>query len=419
VTTAAATCATEAPATLDVERVRADFPALNQTVHGHRLAYLDNAATTQKPSAVIDAVSALYSSDYGNVHRGVHQLSQRATAAFEGARGTVQRHLGARRPSEIVFVRGTTEAINLVAMSFVRPRLEAGDEIVISAMEHHSNIVPWQMVCAESGARLRIVPMSDRGELDLDAYRRLLGERTRMVSLVHVSNALGTVNPIQEMVAAARARGVPVLIDGAQAVPHTAVDVVELGCDFYAFSGHKAYGPAGVGALYGRHQLLASMIPYQGGGEMITSVSFEHTEYAAPPHRFEAGTPNIEGAVGLGAALEYLQHLGLESIATHESELLTAATAAVSSIPGVRLIGTAAHKAGVLGFVLEGVHPHDIGTILDQRGVAVRAGHHCAQPVMAHYGVPATVRASFGVYNGMDDVEALVAALHEVKEVFS
>jgi cysteine desulfurase/selenocysteine lyase len=402
----------------DVERIRADFPALHQSVNAHPLAYLDNAATTQKPQAVIEAVASFYRTDTANVHRGVHQLSQRATTAYEGARATVQRHLGASSPQEIVFTRGATEAINLVASSFVRPRLRAGDEILISALEHHSNIVPWQLLCAEYGVKLVVIPINDQGELLLDAYERLLNRRTRIVAVSHVSNALGTVNPIREISDLAHQRGVPVLVDGAQAVPHLPVDVSQIGCDFYAFSGHKVYGPSGTGALYGRHELLQEMPPYQGGGDMILSVTFKQTEYAEPPYRFEAGTPNIEGQIGLAAALDYVNRIGLDSIQQHEDRLLVEATAAVAEIPGVWLIGTARDKAGVLSFVMDNIHPHDIGTVLDQRGVAVRAGHHCAQPVIDRFGVPATVRASFAVYNTMADVEALVAGIHEVKEVF-
>jgi cysteine desulfurase/selenocysteine lyase len=406
-------------ATLDVDTVRADFPALHQQIFDRPLAYLDNAATTHKPRAVIDAVRHYYERDCSNVHRGVHTLSQRATDAYEQARATVQAHLNAPRTQEIVFVRGTTEAINLVASSFVGPRLEPGDEILISAMEHHSNIVPWQLLASSRKARLRVAPINDRGEIDLDQYRELLGERTRFVGLVHVSNALGTINPVSEMIEIAHDRGVPVLIDGAQAVPHTAVDVKALDCDFYAFSGHKVYGPGGIGALYGKHEHLSGMAPYQGGGDMIVSVSFEGTTFADPPYRFEAGTPNIEGPIGLAAALDYVNAIGLDVIEAHERRLLEEATAAVAQIPGVRLIGTARHKASVLGFVIDGVHPHDAGTILDQEGVAVRAGHHCAQPVMDRFGVPATIRASFGLYNTTREIEALVTGIQRVREVFA
>jgi len=408
-----------AAAALDVARVRADFPALDQEVHGRPLVYLDSAATTQKPAAVLKAIDSFYRRDCANVHRGVHTLSQRATVAYESARTAVKEHLGARDSREIVFTRGTTEAINLVAASFVRPRLGAGDEVLISAMEHHSNIVPWQLLCAERGANLRVIPIDDRGDVILEEYERLLSQRTRIVGITWVSNALGTVNPVREMIATAHSRGIPVLVDGAQAVPHLAVDVVELDCDFLAFSGHKTYGPTGIGALYGKRAHLLEMPPYQGGGDMILSVSFERTVYQEPPHRFEAGTPNIAGAIGLAVGLRYLEGLGAEAVAGHEQQLLAEATAKVLEVPGTRLIGSARHRAGALSFVLDGIHPHDIGTILDAEGVAVRAGHHCAQPVMKRYGVSATVRASFGVYNSSDDIEALVRGLHTAREVFS
>jgi cysteine desulfurase / selenocysteine lyase len=408
----------ELAAALDVERIRADFPALHQEVHGKPLIYLDNAATTQKPRPVIDAVRRFYERDCSNVHRGVHQLSQRATVAFEQARTAVKAHLGAADSREIVFTRSTTEGINLVAASFVRPRLEAGDEVLISAMEHHSDIVPWQLLCEERGAYLKVIPIDDDGDIILEEYERLLSQRTRIVGIVHVSNALGTVNPVRQMVEMAHARGVPVLVDGAQAVPHRRVDVRELDCDFYVFSAHKVYGPTGIGALYAKRRHLLEMVPYQGGGDMILSVTFAKTTFNEPPHRFEAGTPNIEGAIGLAAALAYLDGLGLEAVAAHEDELLKAATAAVLEVPGVRLIGTARRKASVLSFVMDGIHPHDIGTILDSEGIAVRAGHHCAQPVMARYGVSATVRASFGLYNTAREIEALVGGLHKVREVF-
>jgi cysteine desulfurase/selenocysteine lyase len=404
---------------LEIDALRAQFPALHQEVHGKPLVYLDNAATTQKPRAVIDAVRNFYERDCSNVHRGVHLLSQRATVAYENARTTIKSHLGAADSREIVFTRSTTEGINLVASSFVRPRLEPDDEILISAMEHHSNIVPWQMLCEERGARLKVIPIDDDGDIILDEYESLLSDRTKIVAIVHVSNALGTVNPVREMIETAHARGVPVLVDGAQAVPHRAVDVQELDCDFYVFSAHKVYGPTGIGALYGKREHLLEMVPYQGGGDMILSVTFEKTQYNEPPHRFEAGTPNIEGAIGLAAALDYIHTIGIDTIAAHEAELLDAATEAVLTIPGIRLIGTARHKASALGFVMQGVHPHDIGTILDSEGVAVRAGHHCAQPVMARYGVSATVRASFGLYNTAREIDALVAGLSKVREVFS
>ena len=367
---------------------------------------------------MIDRVTQFYVEENANVHRGVHWLSERATDAFEEARATVGRFLNARESREIVFVRGTTEAINLVAATFGRSRVGRGDEIVISAMEHHSNIVPWQILCEQQGARLRIIPITDAGELDLDAYATLLTDRTRIVSVVHVSNVLGTVNPVEEIVRLAHQRGIPVLVDGAQAVAHMAVDVQALGCDFYAFSGHKMFGPTGIGVLYGTSALLESMPPYQSGGDMIRSVSFERTLYNVPPHRFEAGTPDIAGAVGLAAAIGYLTGIGFERIAGFERELLEYATGALSRLPGVRVIGTAAEKAGVLSFVLDGVHPHDVGTILDREGVAIRAGHHCCQPLMDRLGVPATARASLALYNNRDDIDALSAALQTVRELF-
>jgi cysteine desulfurase/selenocysteine lyase len=403
---------------LNAYTIRADFPALHQEVHGKPLVYLDNAATTQKPRVVIDAVRSFYERDCSNVHRGVHALSQRATVAYESARTAIKAHLGARDSREIVFTRGTTEAINLVAHSFVRPRLEPGDEVLISAMEHHSNIVPWQLLCEERGAKLRVIPIDDYGQIILEEYDRLLGERTRIVGLVHVSNALGTVNPVRRMIEMAHARGVPVLLDGAQAVPHLAVNVVDLDCDFFAFSGHKTYGPTGIGALYGKRSHMLEMVPYQGGGDMILSVSFDETRYNEPPHRFEAGTPNIEGAIGLAAALRYLDNIGLDATGAHEAQLLEEATTKVRDVPGVRLVGNARHRAGALSFVMDGVHPHDIGTILDTEGIAVRAGHHCAQPVMQRFNVSATVRASFGAYNTSEEINALVRGLHKVREVF-
>jgi cysteine desulfurase / selenocysteine lyase len=403
---------------LDAEALRRDFPALHQEVHGCPLVYLDNAATTHKPQLVIDAVEGYYRRDCSNVHRGVHSLSQRATAAYEKARETVRRFLGAASEREIVFVKGATEGINLVARSFLAPRLGPGDEVLVTAMEHHANIVPWQIVCEEKGARLRVIPMDERGALVLDGLDSLFNERTRMLAAVHVSNALGTVNPVEDLAAAARERGVPVLFDGAQAVPHLAVDVQALGCDFYVFSGHKVFGPTGIGVLWGRLGHLETMPPYQGGGDMILTVSFEKTTFNRPPHRFEAGTPHIAGAIGLSAALEYLQGVGLGPVAAYEAELLAYATEQVRAVPGIRLVGTAPQKASVLSFVVEGVHPHDVGTILDQSGVAVRAGHHCAQPVMAHFGVAATVRASFTFYNTRREVDALVAGLRQVQEIF-
>ena len=402
-----------------VQRVRQDFPILEQRVYGKPLVYLDNAASSQKPQAVIDAISRVYSEDYANIHRGLHALSERATQAYEGARETVRQFLNAPAEREIVFVRGTTEAINLVAQSYARPRLQPGDEILISAMEHHSNIVPWQIVCAERGARLRVVPITDAGELRLDVYEELLGPRTKLVAITHVSNALGTINPIREIIDLAHRQHIAVLIDGAQAVPHLAVDVQSLDCDFYAFSAHKLYGPSGIGVLFGKAALLEAMPPYQGGGDMISSVTFEKTTYNRLPYKFEAGTPHIAGAVGLSAAIDYVNAIGLETIADYEHELLAEATARLTAIPEVRLIGTAQEKTGVLSFVMEGIHPHDIGTVLDREGIAIRAGHHCAQPVMQRFGIPATARASFGLYNTHAEIDALVAGVHKVLEVFA
>lgn len=402
----------------DVYAIRKDFPILKQQVHGKPLVYLDNAATTQKPQAVIDTLVHYYRSENSNIHRGVHALSERATEAYERARTTVASFLNARDASEIIFVRGTTEAINLVAQTYGRTNIGAGDEVIISAMEHHSNIVPWQILCQQQGAHLRVAPINDDGELPVEELERTLSPRTKLIAIAHVSNALGTINPVDEVIALAHARNIPVLIDGAQACPHLAVDVRGLDCDFYAFSGHKIYGPTGVGVLYGKSELLDSMPPYQGGGDMIASVTFEKTVYNRLPHRFEAGTPNIAGVIGLGAALEYVNAIGLENIAAREHQLLTYANAALSSIPGLRLIGTARDKAAVLSFVLEGVHPHDIGTILDQAGIAIRTGHHCAQPVMDRFGVPATARASLGVYNTTEEIDALIAGIHRVREVF-
>jgi cysteine desulfurase/selenocysteine lyase len=405
-------------AALDSASIRRDFPILRQRVHGRPLVYLDNAATTQKPQVVIDRVTQYYTDENANVHRGVHWLSDRATNAFEEARAIVGRFLNASEPREVVFVRGTTEAINLVAATFGRSRVGPGDEIVISAMEHHSNIVPWQILCEQQGARLRVIPITDAGELDLDAYATLLTDRTRIVSVVHVSNALGTVNPVAEIVRLAHQRGIPVLLDGAQAVAHGEVDVQALGCDFYAFSGHKVFGPTGIGVLYGTSAMLESMPPYQSGGDMIRTVSFERTLYNGPPYRFEAGTPNIAGAVGLAAAIGYLTGIGLDRITRFERELLEYATGALSRLPGIRVIGAAAEKAGILSFVVDDVHPHDVGTILDREGVAIRAGHHCCQPLMNRLGVPATARASLALYNNNDDIDALVAALQTVREMW-
>ena len=405
-------------APLDSVALRADFPALQQEIHGKPLVYLDNAATTHKPRAVLDALDQFHRRDNSNVHRGVHTLSQRATDSYEGARARIAQFLSVET-DEIIFVRGATEGINLVANAFLRPRLQPGDEVLITAMEHHANIVPWQLACEATGAKLRVAPMSQAGELLLDELEALLTPRTKLLALTHISNALGTVNPVAQIAEMAHAHGVPVLVDGAQAVQHLPVDVAKLGVDFYALSGHKLYGPTGIGVLWGRSAHLEEMAPWQGGGDMIRSVTFEKTEFAPPPLRFEAGTPHIAGAIGLGAAVEYLTEIGLKAIAAHERELLAAATDAVAAIDGVRLIGTAAKKASVLSFVVEGVHPHDIGTVLDRNGVAVRTGHHCAQPVMAFYGVPATVRASFALYNYRAEIEPLCTALREAQELFA
>ncbi|MGH7348603.1 MAG: SufS family cysteine desulfurase [Candidatus Rokuibacteriota bacterium] len=398
--------------------VRKDFPILHQEVHGRPLVYLDSAATSQKPQVVIDALADYYARDNANVHRGVHRLSERATEAYEGARARIRRFLNAAHPREIVFVRGTTEGINLVAQAYGRQTVGPGDEVVITALEHHSNIVPWQMLCEEKGAALRVVPIDDAGEVDVDAYERLLGERTRLVAIAHVSNALGTILPVKRMIEAAHRRGIAVLVDGAQAVPHLRVDVRDLDCDFYTFSGHKTYGPTGIGALYGKAERLERMPPYQGGGDMIKSVAFEKTVYNDLPYKFEAGTPDIAGAIGLGAALEYLEGLGLDRVAAHEHALLVHGTERLSSLPGLRLIGTAREKASVLSFVVDGVHAHDVGSILDREGIAVRTGHHCAMPVMTRFGIAATARASLGVYNRFEDIDALVEGLARVREIF-
>jgi len=406
-------------ADLDVRAIREDFPILRQTVRdGKPLAYLDNAATSQKPRAVIDAISRYYTQTNANVHRGLHELSERATAAYEGARATVRRTLGAAEDREIVFVRGTTEGINLVAQAWARPRLKAGDEILITGMEHHSDIVPWQIVCGQTGARLVVAPITDGGELDLAALDRLLGPKTRLLALAHVSNAFGTVNPVKRIVEMAHARKVPVLLDGAQAVPHLPVDVRAIGCDFYAFSGHKVYGPTGIGALYGRADLLEAMDPWQGGGDMIASVSFEKTTWNRLPWKFEAGTPDIAGAVGLAAALDYVASIGWAPIEAYETALLAEATGKVAAVPGVRVLAREAPRVSVVSFTMEGVHPHDIGTIVDLQGVAIRAGHHCAQPLMDRFGVPATARASLAFYNVGEEIDALVRGLHQVNEVF-
>ena len=403
----------------DVERVRRDFPILATRVHGHPLVYLDSAASSQRPWQVIRAVEDYERNSHANVHRGVHALSQAATSAFEGARERVRRFINAGSTREIIFTRGTTEGINLVAQAYARPRFGPGDEILITALEHHSNIVPWQMVCEQTGCALKVAPINRRGELEFEAFTQLLSPRTRLVGVAHVSNALGTVLPVKRIVEAAHAHGAVVLIDGAQAVPHSAVDVRALGADFYTFSSHKLYGPTGIGVLYGREALLEAMPPWQGGGDMILTVSFEKSTYNALPYKFEAGTPNISGAVGLAAAMDYVEGLGIEAIAAHEARLLQRATAELLRLPDIEIIGTAAHKASVLSFTMKGVHPHDLGTILDAEGVAVRTGHHCAMPVMTFFGVPATARASFGCYNNDADVTALVAALKRAREVFN
>ncbi|MGH8564114.1 MAG: SufS family cysteine desulfurase [Gammaproteobacteria bacterium] len=402
---------------LDVAAWRRDFPILARRMRGKSLVYLDNAATTQKPKAVIDAIAGYYQDTNANIHRGVHSLSQEATEAYEGARGKIQRYINAAEAAEIVFVRGTTEAINLVAQSFVRPRLAAGDEILVSEMEHHSNIVPWQLLCEATGVVLRVIPMSDRGELLMDEYLKLLGPRTRLVSVVHVSNALGTVNPVREIIAAAHAQGVPVLLDGAQAVAHRPVDVRLLDCDFYAFSGHKLFGPTGIGVLYGKRAWLDAMPPYQGGGDMIKAVSFQKSIYHDVPHKFEAGTPHIAGSIGLGAAIDYVGSIGLTRIAAHEHALLGYASTRALEVPGMRLIGTAQEKVGVLSFVIDGIHPHDLGTVLDCEGIAIRTGHHCAMPVMQHFHVPATARASFAFYNTEEEVDRLFEAIEEARRM--
>jgi cysteine desulfurase/selenocysteine lyase len=403
---------------LDLARVRAEFPILARTVHGRPLVYLDNAASTQKPRAVIDAISEFYGGGYANVHRGVHLLSAEATAAYDRVREKVARLIGASDPAECVFVRATTEGINLVAQTFGRARVGAGDEVLITAMEHHSNLVPWQMLCDARSATLRVVPMTDAGELRIDLLQDMLTPRTRLLALVHVSNALGTANPVRRITEMAHAAGVPVLVDGAQAVARMPVDVRELGCDFYAFSGHKLYGPTGIGILWGRREHLEEMDPWQGGGDMIRHVTFEHTTYNDVPYKFEAGTPDIAGVIGLGAAVDWLQGLGLPAVMEHESALLQRAIATLEEIPQVRQIGTAEERAGLVSFVVEGIHAHDVGTVLDSRGIAVRAGHHCAYPVMERMGVPATVRASFAVYNTPQEIEALSAGIRAALELF-
>jgi cysteine desulfurase/selenocysteine lyase len=406
-------------APLDAAAIRGDFPALADTPYGKPLVYLDSAASTQRPRAVIDALVRHYETVAANVHRGVYDASVRATEAYEGARENVRAFLGAAEAREIVFVRGTTEGINLVAQSWGRANVRAGDEIIVTQLEHHSNIVPWQLLCEQTGARLRVAPIDTDGDVIVDTYRSLFGPRTRLVALAHVSNAIGTINPVADLVAIAHERGVPVLVDGAQAIAHMSVDVRALGADFYVFSGHKIYGPTGIGALYARRELLEDMPPYQGGGDMIASVTFEKTTYNSIPYRFEAGTPHITGAVGLAAALDYVRSLGFPAIAAHEDDVLAYLVSSLAAIPGVSLVGTPRRRASVVSFMIDGVHPHDVGTILDREGIAIRAGHHCSQPLMQFYGVPATNRASLAVYSSREDVDRLVAGVEKVKEVFA
>ncbi len=407
------------PSNFDAEKIRADFPLLQQSVNGHPLVYLDNGATSQKPQAVIDALVRYYTTENANVHRGVHTLSQQATDDYEAARAKIRQLINAAHDHEIIFTRGTTESINLVAQSYGRQNIGPGDEIIISNMEHHSNIVPWQMLCQEKNATLRVVPINDSGELLMDEYERMLSPRTKLVAITHVSNALGTIQPAAQIVALARAHGALTLLDGAQAIPHLPIDVRQLDCDFYAFSGHKLYGPTGTGALYGKTELLDNMPPVYGGGEMIKSVTFEHTTYNDLPYKFEAGTPNIAGAIGLGAAIDYLQNIGYDAIAAHEHQLLQYGAQALQSIGGLRIIGDSPHKAGILSFVIDNIHPHDIGTILDTQGIAIRTGHHCAQPVMQRFQIPATARASLAIYNTKADLDALARAIDRAIEIFS
>ncbi len=402
-----------------IESARADFPALTQNIHGQPLTYLDSAASAQQPQQVIDAIAAYQGHDHANVHRGVHDLSHRATEAYEGARDRIQAFINASSRTEIVFTRGTTEAINLVAQSYARPNVGPGDKIVITALEHHSNIVPWQIVCEQTGADLAVVPMDDRGQLDMDAYAALLDDTVKLVGAGHISNALGTVNPVRQMIELAHAQDIPVLLDGAQGMPHTAVDVQALDCDFYAFSGHKMFGPTGIGVLYAKEALLDAMPPYQGGGDMILEVTFEKSIYNELPYKFEAGTPNISGAVGLGAAVDYLAALGMDQIAAAEADLLAYMTEQVAAIDGIRIYGQAEDKASVVSFLLDDIHPHDLGTILDHQGVAIRTGHHCAMPVMQYFGIPGTARASLALYNNRDDVDTLVNAIEKAREIFA
>lgn len=402
----------------DIEKIRDDFPILKTMVHGKPLVYLDSAATSQKPRSVIETLNDYYKNENSNIHRGVHHLSEITTKKYEEARVGIQHFLNARHAHEIVFVRGATEGINLVARSYGRKQIKKGDEILITAMEHHSNIVPWQMLCEETEATLKVVPINDRGELLMDEFEKMLSEKTKFVAVTHVSNALGTINPVKQIISMAHRLHVPVLVDGAQAVPHLKVDVADLDCDFYVFSGHKLFGPTGIGVLYGKSDLLNSMPPYQGGGDMISVVTFEKTTYNVLPYKFEAGTPHIAGVIGLGAAIDYVNEIGLAKIAAHEDELLKYGTEVIGAVPCVKIIGTAREKASVISFVMDEVHPHDIGTILDQEGIAIRTGHHCAMPIMKHFGVPATARASFSFYNTKGEVDLLARALYKVKEVF-
>lgn len=418
----AETIAEHQPATsagFDVASIRADFPVLSQQVHGHPLVYLDNGATAQKPLAVIETLDRYYREYNSNIHRGVHTLSEKATAEYEAARETIRGFLNAASTQEIILTSGTTDAINLVAQSYGRANIGKGDEILITAMEHHSNIVPWQLLCEQTGAALKVVPINDAGELIMEEYEKLLSERTKLVAVVHISNALGTINPVKQMIDQAHALNVPVLVDGAQSVPHCPVDVQALDCDFYCFSAHKLFGPTGSGVLYGRKALLEAMPPWKGGGDMIRTVRFEETTYAGLPHKFEAGTPHIAGVIGLGAAIDYVSAIGLESIAHYEAELLDHATQSLEQVPGLRIIGTAAHKTSILSFVMDGIHPHDLGTILDQQGIAIRTGHHCAMPVMERYGIPATARASLAMYNTHAEIETLVEGLNNARRVFA
>lgn len=413
----AAVTATRSATALNVAAIRRDFPILHQTVNGNPLVYLDNAASSQRPKSVIEAISRYYEHDHANVHRGVHTLSQRATDAYEGARETIRRFINARDTKEIIFVRGTTEAVNLVAQSFARPGFQPGDEILISALEHHANIVPWQMLREQVGAVLKVIPINEQGEVDFVEFQKLIGPRTKLLALAHVSNALGTIVPVEKFIQVAKQHGVPVLLDGAQAIPHTSVDVQALGCDFYCFSSHKMLGPTGMGVLYGKQALLEKMPPWQGGGDMILSVSFEKTTFNQLPWKFEAGTPHIAGAIGLATAIDYLEKIGMDRIAAYEHELLEYATERLSQLPGLHIVGTAADKAAVVSFTLDGIHPHDIGTILDTEGVAIRTGHHCAMPVMEFFKIPATARASMSFYNTRQEIDRLVAALEHTRQV--